>query len=206
MTNPAPGRGLGRQALTTLPQGETVATYAAYPQALEAVEKLAKAEFPVTDLSIVGNDLKSVERITGRMSWARAAGRGALGGAWVGAFLGLLTLASFTATATSPTSLLSWLLMGAGAGMIFGIISYSITRRRKDVLSVTQVLATSYSLIVTGGKGPQARLILGQQGSAPVAPPTATPPTASSGEGTAASAATPSTPSAPSAPDEAPRA
>ena len=191
MSNPVGGRPGARAGFTSLPQGETVATFAEYPAALEAVEKLAAAEFPVKQVSIVGHDLKSVERVTGRMSFARAAGRGAIGGLWIGAMLGLLTLAVGPQEATvSPTFLLSWVLLGAGAGMIMGVVSYSITRRRKNVITMTQVIASSYAVVVSGGEGAKARMLLGASPNplAPVPGPTATPgtdaasgPTATSG-------------------------
>ena len=45
----------------------------------ERVDRLAKAEFPVKQLSIVGSGLKTVERVTGKLSNAKAAGAGARG-------------------------------------------------------------------------------------------------------------------------------
>src|SRR3712207_8985496 len=47
--------------------------------------------FPYTTLfrSIIGSDLRMVERVTGRLSWGRAIGAGAASGAWFGLFVGL---------------------------------------------------------------------------------------------------------------------
>ena len=45
------------RAFPTLPKGETVASFETYPEAQAAVDKLAKAAFPVKELAIVGTDL-----------------------------------------------------------------------------------------------------------------------------------------------------
>ena len=55
-----------------LPKGEPVATYETYDEAQKAVVTLAEADFPVTQVSIVGNELTSVERVTGKLTSARA--------------------------------------------------------------------------------------------------------------------------------------
>ena len=150
------------RAFPTLPKGETVASFETYQEAQAAVDALAKASFPVKELVIVGTDLTSVERITGVMSWGRAAGAGALSGAWFGTFLGLLFFI-FSPTGAGLGILGSAILIGAGFGMTFGLVSYSINRRRRDFTSVMQVLATRYAIDgLSGGSsstivGPRAR-------------------------------------------------
>ena len=57
----------------TPPQGETVAAYATYLEAQKAVDHLADSAFPVQLVTIVGADLKMVERVTGRLSYPRVA-------------------------------------------------------------------------------------------------------------------------------------
>ncbi|WP_067949381.1 general stress protein, partial [Agromyces sp. NDB4Y10] len=156
--SPFGGR-LGR-AYPTLPKGETIASYETYQEAQAAVDKLAKAEFPVKELSIVGHDLTTVERITGKLTWGRAAGAGALSGAWFGTFLGLL-LFIFSPTGTSLGVLGAAILIGAGFGMIFSVVSYSLNRRRRDFTSVMQVLATRYAIIGDPGHVARARTVLG---------------------------------------------
>jgi len=75
VSNPGANRGpLGRQPnLLRVPKGDVLGTYDTYPEAQAVVDRLAKADFPVAQLSIVGNDLKSVERVTRKLSWSRAA-------------------------------------------------------------------------------------------------------------------------------------
>lgn len=142
-----------------LPKGEPVATYETYDEAQKAVVTLAEADFPVTQVSIVGNELTSVERVTGKLTSARAAVAGAASGAWLGLFLGLVTFLF------SPVPNLSFVvgavIIGVGFGAIYGIVSYSITRRRRDFTSVMQVTATSYSVVVDPDSLHRARNVLG---------------------------------------------
>jgi hypothetical protein len=163
----------------TLPKGETVASYETYAEAQSAVDRLAKAEFPVKELAIVGTDLTSVERITGTLSWGRAAGAGALSGAWFGTFLGLLFFI-FAPTGATLGILISAVLIGAGFGMIFSVVSYSVNRRRRDFTSVMQVLATRYAIIADTAHIHRAREVLGVSEPGAVAPASSTAPPAPS--------------------------
>ena len=148
MSNPRANRGqFGRQPnFLRVPKGEVLGTYDTYPEAQAVVDRLAKAEFAVSKLSIVGNDLKSVERVTRRLSWSRAALEGALSGAWFGLFVAVL-LSFF-----SPT--INWaifgaaVLIGAASGMLFRLVSYGISRRSRDFESTNQVLASNYQILV----------------------------------------------------------
>jgi hypothetical protein len=167
----SPFGGRMARAYPTLPKGETVASFETYAEAQAAVDTLAKAAFPVKELAIVGNGLTSVERITGTLSWGRAAGAGALSGAWFGTFLGLLFFI-FAPTGASLGILISAVLIGAGFGMIFSVVSYSINRRRRDFTSIAQVLATQYSIVTESAHADRARSVLGVD--APVVPRPAT--------------------------------
>lgn len=160
MSSPSPFGGRTARTFPTLPKGETVATFETYPEAQAAVDQLAKAAFPVKELAIVGTDLTSVERITGTLSWGRAAGAGAISGAWFGTFLGLLFFI-FAPSGATLGILGSAVLIGAGFGMIFSVVSYSVNRRRRDFTSVNQVLATRYAIIAESAHVERARSVLG---------------------------------------------
>ena len=88
MSNPQPGAEQG------LPRGELLATYATYAQAREQVDRLAATDFPVSAVSIVGKDLRVVERVRGRLNYAQVAlsagVRGVFFGGLIGVFLYLL--------------------------------------------------------------------------------------------------------------------
>jgi hypothetical protein len=186
VSNQSPFGGRMARAYPTLPKGETVASFETYAEAQAAIDTLSKADFPVKELAIVGTDLTSVERITGRLSWGRAAGAGALSGAWFGTFLGLLFFI-FAPTGASLGILGSAILIGAGFGMIFSVVSYAANRRRRDFTSIAQVLATRYLIIAEPAHVTRARQVLGttdvaatatpwsSTSAAPTAPPAAAP-------------------------------
>ena len=134
------------QVQPTLPKGDVLGTYETYLEAQAVVDRLAKADFEVKKLAIVGNDLKTVERVTGKLTNGKAALTGAVSGAWFGLFLGLLLFLfspspelGFVAAAT---------LIGAGFGMLFGVATMAIGRRRRDFTSTHQVLASNYQIII----------------------------------------------------------
>ena len=129
------------------------------------VDRLAKAEFPVKQVSIVGNDLKTVERVTGKLSYGRAAVAGAASGAWLGLFFGLV-LFLFTTTPNALVYVGAAALIGAGFGMLFGIVSYMLNRRRRDFTSVHQVIAGSYEIIVDSELAVRAQDLLSGRGKA----------------------------------------
>jgi hypothetical protein len=146
MTNPS-AFGARARLQPSIPKGDVVGSYETYPEAQQAVDKLAHAQVDVSLVSIVGSDLKTVERVTGRLTWGRVAGAGAASGAWFGLFFGLL-ITFFSITTNFIAITLAAIGIGAGFGIIFGLISYAITRRTRDFTSTHQVLASKYEVIV----------------------------------------------------------
>ena len=151
-----------------LPQGETVGSYVSYLDAQKAVDYLADQQFPVELVAIVGNDLKLVERVTGRLSYPRVALNGALSGMWFGLFVGVLL--SFFTPNGSYFSIITSVLMGAAFFMLFGIVTYAMQRGKRDFTSTSQVVASSYDVVVGHEVAHDARRLLSQlpigQGSA----------------------------------------
>ena len=60
----------------------TVGRFDDYESAQRAVDRLSDDGFPVENLDIVGSGLRLVERVTGRLTRARATGTGALSRVW----------------------------------------------------------------------------------------------------------------------------
>ncbi|WP_157156715.1 MULTISPECIES: general stress protein [unclassified Diaminobutyricimonas] len=147
-------------ALPSVPRGDVLGTYETYVEAQKVVDVLAKADFDVKKLSIIGNDLKTVERVTGKLSYGRAALAGAASGAWFGLFLGLL-LFIFSPTPNLAV-VASAALIGAGFGMLFSLATYGLNRRKRDFTSMTQVLATNYQIVIDPNLTAQAQSVLGQ--------------------------------------------
>ncbi|HET7415354.1 MAG TPA: general stress protein [Arthrobacter sp.] len=154
------GQTASRDQTRTLPQGETVGTYTAYLDAQKAVDYLADQQFAVQNVSIMGNDLKTVERVTGRLSYPRVALAGAATGAWFGLFVGVV-LMLFGGTEGYST-LLSSMALGAGFWMLFGVITYAMQRGKRDFTSTSQVVASNYQVIVAPEAAGEARRLLQQ--------------------------------------------
>jgi hypothetical protein len=159
VSNSSPFNRKNQLAFPVIPRGEILASYDTYYEAQQAVDVLARGDFPVRQISIIGTELKSVERVTGKLSYGRAAAAGALIGVWLGLFFGILLI--LFAPTTSFAFLIAAVLIGAGFGMLFGLVSYAINRRRRDFTSIMQVIATKYSVIVDGQLINKARKVLG---------------------------------------------
>ena len=152
----------------------TVASYSSYQEAQAAVDRLSDQGFPVENLDIVGSDLRTVERVTGRLTTARATMAGAASGAWFGLFIGLL-VGLFTRGPTWIGLIIGGLLIGAVWGAIFGFASHAATRGRRDFSSAQTLTASRYDIIARGGHADQARSILQQAGLLVNRPPQGAP-------------------------------
>jgi hypothetical protein len=137
--------------------GVQVGSYDDYQQAQRAVDFLSDQKFPVENVTIIGSDLRMVERVTGRLSWGRAIGAGAASGAWFGLFVGLL-LGIFAADgSTWIGSVLTGLLIGLVFGAVAGAVGYSATRGQRDFTSTSQVVAGRYDVLCAPQVAEQAR-------------------------------------------------
>jgi hypothetical protein len=151
-----------REPLPYRPHGLLVASYRTYLDAQLAVDHLADNQFPVEQVAIVGNELKLVEQVTGRLTRGRVVGAGALTGAWFGLFVGLL-LGLFTTDGTWG----GWLqvvLAGAAIGSVWGAllayVGYSATGGQRDFSSRSGVVAERYDVVVHGQHIDEARQML----------------------------------------------
>jgi hypothetical protein len=137
--------------------GVQVGSYDSYEQAQAAVDYLSDEKFPVENVTIIGTDLRMIEKVTGRLTWGRAIGAGAAGGAWWGLFVGLL-LGIFSSSGTSWIgSVLSGLLIGLVFGAVFGAISYGATQGRRDFTSTSKILAARYDVMCNPAHAEDAR-------------------------------------------------
>ena len=145
----------------SIPKGDVLGSYDTYPEAQQVVDRLAHGDLDVSQISIVGSDLKTVERVTGRLTYGRVAGAGAASGAWFGLFFGVL-LTFVLPSANVLLYALAAVAIGAGFGILFGLASYAITRRTRDFTSTHQVLASSYQVIIDPSLTAQAQEVLGR--------------------------------------------
>src|SRR6478736_2332540 len=150
--------------------GQAVADFPTYEAAQKAVSTLIAADVPARDIAIVGQGLRSVERVTGRLGYAAAARSGAINGMLLGLlFSAILVIGS---PSVPIQAFVGVLFVGIAIGMLLSIITYSFVRRRRDYASVMQVVADHYEVTVTAASIHRARRILGPQ-AAPEAAPTA---------------------------------
>lgn len=145
--------------LPTLPRGDLIASYSTYLEAQKAVEALSSAGFAVQHVTIVGTDLKMVERVTGRLTYSRVAAAGLASGAWFGLFVGLV-LSLFGGGTGTPMPIFVAVGIGAGFGLLFSVLSYSMTRGKRDFTSASQIVATSYGLLCASERAGEAVRIL----------------------------------------------
>lgn len=157
--------------LNTQPKGEEIGSYDNYLDAQRAVDFLSNKEFTVNQVTIVGTDLRMVERITGRRTYATAALQGAAGGAWLGIFFGLM-LWLFTPPGTGFFAVfLPAVLIGAGFGILFGVVSHALTGGRRDFSSISQVQASRFSVLCLSESAEEARRLLATLPTDGQAPP-----------------------------------
>jgi hypothetical protein len=145
-------------------QGEVVAKFGDYSEAVAYVEKLVAADFPATAIAIVGSNLRSVERVRGKVSNARVALGGASSGLTVGLIIGLLSPVSPTATdvfAVTASAMIQPMLIGAAVGMMFNIVRFSLAKTKRSFMSVSMVQAKEYEIQVPGNLVEQAKRIAG---------------------------------------------
>jgi hypothetical protein len=125
----------------------TVAAFNTYREAQRAVDRLSDAGFPVERVAIVGQGLRSVERVTGRLTTGRAALLGASQGALLGALFGLLV-----GLLWGPEATLLLVLYGIVAGGLFGAVMgavmHAATGGERDFASVAGLEAERYEVVV----------------------------------------------------------
>jgi hypothetical protein len=146
-----------------MPQGEVIANFKQYTDALAYVDNLIKHNFPAGSVAIVGSDLRTVERIRGKVTYSRLALGGAITGSWVGLAFGLIFGVQANPvdpnTFTSSESIFSSIVIGAGFGMLFNVVRYSLSRNKRGFVSQSSVVASKYQIQVPAAMADQARAV-----------------------------------------------
>jgi hypothetical protein len=137
--------------------GVQVGSYDTYEQAQAAVDFLSDEKFPVENVTIIGSDLKMVEKVTGRLTVGRAVAAGAAGGAWWGLFVGLLLGIFSTDGGDWIGSVLTGLLIGLVFGAAFGGMGYAATGGRRDFTSTSKITAGRYDVMCNPANAEDAR-------------------------------------------------
>ena len=140
--------------------GVQLGSYDTYEQAQAAVDYLSDEKFAVENVTIIGSDLRMVEKVLGRLTWGRVIGAGAASGAWWGLFVGLLLGIFSTNGSAWIGSLLTGLVIGLVFGAVFGAMGYAATRGRRDFTSTSQIVAGRYDVMCNPARAEEARALL----------------------------------------------
>ncbi|HSP36176.1 MAG TPA: general stress protein [Frankiaceae bacterium] len=143
-----------RQPATSEPQ-HLLGSFPTYAGAEQLVERLSERGFPVEHSRIVGNGLRTVEYVTGRMTDGRAALAGSASGAWFGLLFGLL-LGLFSNGSAWLIVLVGSTAIGALWGTAFGFMAHRATRGRRDFASVKGLEAEQYDVLVDAARADEA--------------------------------------------------
>jgi hypothetical protein len=162
------GRTTGRPWSPGSPDGRvarrTVASFTTYEEAERAVDRLADLDFPVEQVAILGQDLHTVEQVTGKLDHPRAAWRGAVSGAVPGALIGWV-FGVFNWVDPILTGLLLALygaLLGAVIGAVIGLVLHAMQGGRRDFASVTVMRPQRFEVVVDDEVADQAGRLLGK--------------------------------------------
>ncbi|MBC7291251.1 MAG: ECF transporter S component [Actinotalea sp.] len=158
-------------AVPTPPRGDQIAAYDTYLEAQKAVDHLSDQEFPVQHVTIVGTDLRMVERVTGRLTYSRVALAGLASGAWFGLFVGIL-LSFFAAPTGGGSIIFPAIAIGAAFGILFSVISYAFTGGKRDFTSASQIVASQYAVLCETEHAHKARALLAELRGGRPWPPT----------------------------------
>ena len=140
--------------------GVQVGSYDSYERAQAAVDHLSDQKFAVENVTIIGTDLRMVEKVTGRITMGRAVAAGAAAGAWWGLFVGLLLGIFAPDGGNWIGSVLTGLLIGLAFGAAFGGMGYAATQGRRDFTSTSTITASRYDVMCNPTHAEEARTIL----------------------------------------------
>jgi len=143
-----------------IPRGQVIGSYDTYLEAQRAVDYLSDQQFPVQHVSIVGSDLKMVERVLGRLTRGRAAAAGAASGAWFGLFVGVLLSLFADDNTNSFVLIASAVAYGAVFGAIFGFVGHAFSGGKRDFTSRSKIVASAYELRCVWAEADRAREVL----------------------------------------------
>ncbi len=136
-----------------IPKGYVLGEFVNYLDAAQLVDKLVSADFAPAKISIVGSDLKLVERVRARLGYGRVALSGAMTGFWLGLLFALLIGAGIEVAPEGgvnylPDQFFSVLVIGAGVGMLISILRFALVKNKRSFISSQMPVAQRYEVIV----------------------------------------------------------
>jgi hypothetical protein len=145
-----------------------VATFAALGDVQDALASLADAGLPIERATVVGSDLRLVEKVAGRMTSLRAAGYGTVAGAWLGALIAAFA-AIFTGTSFGAvlSMLFGGIMLGGLFGAVFGLVAYRFAGPRDGITANVSLVASRYELRADASSADRLRAALALQDPPP---------------------------------------
>jgi len=138
-----------------IPNGDVLAEFDSYLPAQELVNKLVTGGVPPSAVSIIGGDPTLVERVTSRVSYGKVALQSGMSGSWLGLLVGLIFAVFVPEDFVTP--IFAGLLIGAGTGMVIGMVMYSFNKSAtRSYRSLQQVIAQNYRVVVSSNVHSQA--------------------------------------------------
>jgi hypothetical protein len=145
-----------------IPGGEVLGEFTEYEKAQELVNTLVSGGVTPSAVSIVGDDLALVERVTQRLGYGRAAVQFALNGSWLGLIAGLAFVVFAPDDVVTP--IFAGLLIGGGAGMVVGMLMFTFAKGpKRSYRSVQQVVASQYRVVVSSSAHADALAVVASQ-------------------------------------------
>lgn len=145
----------------------TIASYTTYQEAERAVDHLSDQGFPVERTAIVGQDVRMVEQVTGRMGYGEAAVHGAASGALPGALIGWVSgLLNWLDPVVSGLLLaLYGLVFGALVGAPLGLLAHAAQQGRRDFASVSFMQPSKYDVVADDAIADEAARLMAELSS-----------------------------------------
>jgi hypothetical protein len=161
MTNPlTPIPGSTPLPTTSTAPQHLLREFPTYAGAERLVDTLSDKGFPVEHTRIVGNGLRTVEYVTGRLTSGRAAQAGAASGASFGLLVGLL-LGLFSQDSSWLGTVIGCTLIGAAWWAVFGYVAHRATHGRRDFSSIKGLEAEQYAVYVDADRADEAIRLAG---------------------------------------------
>jgi hypothetical protein len=141
-----------------------IGSYTEYADAERAVDYLSDRGFPVERVTIVGHDLRLIEKVLGRVGYKEAMLRAASGGALTGVLIGwIFGLFNWVDPVLAGLLLaLYGLIFGAIFGAVFGAVAHWAQGGRRDFASIRVMLPSRYDVLVDSEVADQALELLNQ--------------------------------------------